>query len=42
DGATRKIVDSIIPYNERHYARLDDMLEETYILDYVVSEMEKA
>ena len=42
DGATRKIVDSIIPYNERHYARLDDMLEETYILDYVVLEMEKA
>ncbi|GEQ70485.1 hypothetical protein JCM33374_g4162 [Metschnikowia sp. JCM 33374] len=42
DGDTRKIVDSIIPYNERHFSRLDDMLEETYILDYVVQEMEKA
>lgn len=36
----RKIVDLIIPYNERHYQRLDDMLEETYMLDYVIHEMQ--
>lgn len=36
----RKIVELIIPYNERHYQRLDDMLEETYMLDYVIHEMQ--
>lgn len=38
----RKIVNSIIPYNERHYQRLDDLIEQTYILDYAVHEMERA
>lgn len=38
----RKIVDSIIPYNERHYQRLDDLIEQTYMLDYAVHEMERA
>lgn len=37
---SRKIVDLIIPYNERHILRLDDMLEETFMLDYVVQEMQ--
>lgn len=36
----RKIVELIIPYNERHSQRLDDILEETYMLDYVVHEMQ--
>lgn len=36
----RKAMDLIIPYNERHFQRLDDMLEETYILDYVINEMQ--
>ena len=38
----RKIVAAIVPYNERHYLRLDDLIEQTYMLDYVVHEMEKA
>lgn len=37
----RKIVEAIIPYNERHYQRLDDLLEESYMLDYAVQEMER-
>lgn len=37
----RKIVESIIPYNERHYQRLDDLIELSYMLDYAVQEMEK-
>lgn len=41
DPETRKVVDLIVPYNERHFLRLDDLLEETYILDYVVQEMER-
>lgn len=36
-----KIMDAIVPYNERHYARLDDLLENTYMLDYAVEEMDK-
>lgn len=38
----RKVVESIIPYNERHYQRLDDLIEESYMLDYAVQEMGKA
>lgn len=37
----RKVVESIIPYNERHYQRLDDLIEQSYMLDYAVQEMEK-
>lgn len=42
DAAVRKIVDLMIPYNERHYQRLDGLIEDTYVLDWVVAEMEKA
>lgn len=38
----RKVVEAIVPYNERHYLRLDDLIEETYVLDYAVQEMERA
>lgn len=38
----RKIVESIIPYNERHYQRLDELIEQTYMLDYAVHEMGRA
>lgn len=41
-GNIRKMVEQIIPYNERHYQRLDELVEQTYVLDYVVQEMEKA
>lgn len=41
NGAIRKIVEQVIPYNERHYQRLDELVEQTYVLDYVVQEMEK-
>lgn len=36
-----KITDSIVPYNERHYSRLDDMVEQTYVLDYTIEQMNK-
>lgn len=35
------LLDQIVPYNERHYHRLDDLVEESYILDYCVQEMAK-
>ncbi|KAI5958705.1 utp13 [Candida pseudojiufengensis] len=34
-----KIIDSILPYNERHYNRIDELIEETYVLDYTVEQM---
>ncbi|CUM63720.1 uncharacterized protein PRCAT00001304001 [Priceomyces carsonii] len=36
-----KIIDSIIPYNERHYNRINDLLEQSFILNYTVDEMNK-
>lgn len=36
----RKMVEVIIPYNERHHQRLEDLIEETFVLDYAVQEME--
>lgn len=36
-----KVVEAIIPYNERHYQRIDDLLQETYILDYAVELMDR-
>lgn len=36
-----KLVDSIIPYSERHFTRIDDLIEQSYILDYTVKEMDK-
>lgn len=39
--AVKRLVDHIIPYNERHYQRLDDLNQLAYMLDYTVHEMEK-
>ncbi|KAK6457006.1 WD40-repeat-containing domain protein [Scheffersomyces xylosifermentans] len=36
-----KVIESVIPYNERHYNRIDDLIEQSYILDYAVEEMNK-
>jgi len=35
------IVESIIPYNERHYERIDGLVEQSFILDYSIQEMDK-
>lgn len=40
NGDMRQVVELIIPYSERHSQRLEDMLEESYMLDYVVHEMQ--
>ncbi|AGO14037.1 AaceriAGR180Wp [[Ashbya] aceris (nom. inval.)] len=36
-----QLVDSIVPYIERHYGRLDTLVEQTYLLDYALIEMDK-
>lgn len=32
-------IDAIVPYSERHYTRYDNLVEQSYILDYVVKQM---
>ncbi|KAG7796692.1 hypothetical protein KL929_003199 [Ogataea haglerorum] len=34
-------IDAILPYSERHYSRLDDLVEQSFILDYVVQQMDE-
>lgn len=36
-----KIIDGIIPYTERHFTRVDNLVEQSYILDYALVEMDK-
>lgn len=36
-----KLIDGIIPYTGRHFARLDNLIEQSYILDYALVEMDK-
>ena len=35
----KPVIDSMIPYSQRHYARFDDLLQQSYSLDYVLEEM---
>lgn len=35
------VIDSIIPYTKRHFSRIDDLVEQSYILDYSLVEMDK-
>ncbi|GMM41843.1 Utp13 protein [Hanseniaspora uvarum] len=35
-----KVINTIVPYLTRHYNRLDNLLEDTYILDYCLSDMD--
>ncbi|GMM38195.1 Utp13 protein [Saccharomycopsis crataegensis] len=36
-----KVIEAVIPYNVRHYQRIDSLLEDSYILDYTIQEMNK-
>lgn len=36
----RELLDSLIPYSERHVARVDRLVQESYMLDYTISEMD--
>ena len=38
--AMRDLVDALIPYTERHLSRVDKLLQESYMVDYVLSEMD--
>ena len=35
-----ELMDGLIPYSERHFGRLDKLVQESYMLDYIVGEMD--
>ncbi|EIW72892.1 hypothetical protein TREMEDRAFT_42066 [Tremella mesenterica DSM 1558] len=36
----RDLLDGLIPYSERHFSRLDRLVQDTYVLDYILGEMD--
>lgn len=36
----KEVLDGLIPYTERHLARTDRLVQDTYILDFLLSEMD--
>lgn len=38
--ALRELVDGLIPYTERHLARMEKLVQETYVVDYLLGEMD--
>ncbi|KAL3232086.1 U3 small nucleolar RNA-associated protein 13 [Nakaseomyces bracarensis] len=36
-----KIIEAIIPYSTRHYGRIDNLVKESYLLDYALHDMDK-
>ncbi|CCD25161.1 U3 snoRNA-associated protein UTP13 NDAI_0E03440 [Naumovozyma dairenensis CBS 421] len=36
-----QIIESIIPYTQRHFDRVDNLVEQSYVLDYALVEMDK-
>lgn len=39
-SAIREIVEALIPYTERHLARMEKLVQESYIVDYLLGEMD--
>lgn len=39
-SALRELVDGLIPYTERHLARMEKLVQETYVVDYLLGEMD--
>ncbi|KAH8835581.1 U3 small nucleolar RNA-associated protein [Flagelloscypha sp. PMI_526] len=38
--ALKELVEALIPYTERHLARMNRLLQESYMVDYILSEMD--
>jgi U3 small nucleolar RNA-associated protein 13 len=38
--ALKEVIDALIPYTERHLARMERLVQESYIVDYLLSEMD--
>ncbi|KAJ4485756.1 U3 small nucleolar RNA-associated protein [Lentinula aciculospora] len=39
-NALKELIDSIVPYTERHLTRMDKLLQESYTVDYILGEMD--
>ena len=41
-GATalKELVDALVPYTERHLARMDKLLQDSYVVEHLLSEMD--
>lgn len=39
-GGAKELVDALIPYTERHLARMERLVQESYVVDYVLAEMD--
>lgn len=40
-GGMKAVVQAIEAYTERHYRRMEDLVEESYLMDYTLLQMEK-
>lgn len=40
-GGLKEIVDGLIPYTERHLARMDRLIQESYVVDFLLEEMDQ-
>lgn len=38
--ALKELVEAIIPYTERHLSRMEKLVQESYVVDYLLSEMD--
>jgi len=38
--ALKEIVDALIPYSERHHSRMERLVQESYVVDYILGEMD--
>jgi len=36
----KELVDALIPYTERHLSRMERLLQESYVVDYILGEMD--
>jgi U3 small nucleolar RNA-associated protein 13 len=39
-GALRELVEALVPYTERHLARMEKLVQESYVVDYLLGEMD--
>ena len=39
-GGVRELLEALIPYTERHLARMERLVQESYVVDYVLGEMD--
>jgi U3 small nucleolar RNA-associated protein 13 len=38
--AIKELIEAIIPYTERHLSKVDQLLQESYVIDYILGEMD--